>query len=143
MLEIQTFDIYTLMEHFHRPTIQYGYHCRGCNTENSTEKTITIIALPNVLVIQLSRFRGLEKIEKYVRFPTQISIRYNIDGNEYNTQYRIMGIIVHIGTSIQAGHYIAFIRAGEKWFKMNDHIVSAVQWQTVRTKKAYILFYDH
>ena len=142
MLEIQTFDLYTLMEHFHRPTIQYEYNCRGCNTENSTEKTISIIALPCVLVIQLSRFRGLEKIEKYVRIPAQTSIRYNIDSNEYNTQYKIMGIIVHIGQSIQAGHYIAFIRTGEKWFKMDDDIVSAVRWSTVRKQKAYLLFFE-
>ena len=142
MLEIQTFDLHTLIEHFHRPTIQYEYRCSGCNTENSTEKTITIIVPPCILVIQLSRFRGLEKIEKYVRIPAQTSIRYNIDDNEYNTQYRIVGIIVHIGQSMQVGHYVAFIRAGEKWFKMDDDIVSAVRWSTVRKQKAYLLFFE-
>ena len=141
-LEIQTFDLYKLMDHFHRETILSDYCCTQCGTQNSTEKKITTIALPRLLVIHLSRFRGLQKIDKYVRFPAQASIKYNIDGDEYYTQYRIMGIVVHIGSSIAGGHYVAYVRAVENWFKMNDHIVSAVRWQTVRRKKAYLLFYE-
>ena len=81
-------------------------------------------------------------MDEYVRFNAQISIKYNIDGSEYNKQYRIMGIVVHLGSSIASGHYIAYIRAGEKWFKMNDDTVIAVCWRTVRRKKAYLLFYE-
>ena len=51
-----------------------------------------------------------------------------------------MGIVVHIGASIQGGHYVSYVRAGENWFKMDDDIVSTVRWLTVRRKKAYILF---
>ena len=141
-LEIQTYDLYTLMDHFHRATVLYDYRCRQCDTQNSTEKKISIIALPRVLVIHLSRFRGLQKIDKYVRFPAQVSIRYNSDGNENNTQYRIISIVVHTGASIEGGHYIAYVCAGAKWFKMNDDIVSAVSWSTVREQKAYLLFFE-
>ena len=141
-LETQTFDLYKLMDHFHRKTILYGFTCGQCNTLNSMMKKISIIALPKVLVIHLSRFRGLQKVDKHVRFSAQTSIRYNIDGNEYNTQYRIIGIVVHLGPSIIGGHYITYIRAREKWFKINDHIVSAVRWSTVRKQKAYLLFFE-
>ena len=138
----QRFDIYKLMDHFHRKTILHDYPCTHCDTLNSTVKKINIIALPKLLVIHLSRFRGLQKIKKYVRFPEQASIKYGIDGDEYNKQYRIMGIVVHIGASIQGGHYVSYVHGGEKWFKMDDHIVSTVRWQTVRRKKAYMLFYE-
>ena len=140
--DIQTFDLYTLMDHFHRATIQYGYSCRQCGYLNSTKKTISLIALPRVLVIHLSRFQGLQKIDKHVRFTAQTSIRYNIDGNDYNNQYRIMGIVVHIGPTILGGHYVAYIRAGQNWFRMNDHIVTAVRWSEVRKQKAYLLFFE-
>ena len=53
-----------------------------------------------------------------------------------------MGIVVHVGPSILGGHYIAYIRVGQKWFKMNDHIVSAVCWSEVRKQKAYLLFFE-
>ena len=140
--EVQKFDIYKLMEHFHRETILDGYPCRQCHTPNSTLKKITIIALPRILVMHLSRFRGLQKIEKHVSFPAQASIKYNIDGNVYNTQYRLMGIVVHVGSSIAGGHYISYVRAGKNWFKTNDDTVSSVLWRTVRRKKAYMLFYE-
>ena len=140
--EIETVDLYTLMDHFHRATIQYGYSCRTCGTLNSTKKKISIIALPRVLVILLSRFQGLQKIDKHVRLTAQVSIRYNIDGNEYNKQYRIMGIVVHIGPTIRRGHYISYVRAGDRWFQINDHIVSAVRWSTVRKQKAYLIFLE-
>ena len=140
--EIETFDLYTLMDHFHRATIQYGYSCRTCGTLNSTKKKISIIALPRVLVILLSRFQGLQKIDKHVRLTAQTSIKYNIDGNEYNKEYRIMGIVVHTGPTIQRGHYIAYVRSGERWFQINDHIVSAVRWSTVRKQKAYLIFFE-
>ena len=140
--EVKTFDIYKLMEHFHRETICDGYPCTQCHTLNSTLKKITIITLPRVLVMHFSRFRGLQKIDKYVRFPAQASIKFNIDGSEYNTQYRLMGIIVHIGSTIAGGHYVSYIRVRESWFKMNDETISNVRWTTVRRKKAYMLFYE-
>ena len=141
MNEIQPLDLYNLMHHFHRTENLYDYRCEHCNSYNSKKK-LSIITLPRILVIHLSRFRGLQKIHEYVRFNTQVSIKYNTDGSEYHKQYRIMGIVVHLGSSIASGHYIAYIRAGEKWFKMNDDTVSAVCWRTVRRKKAYLLFFE-
>ena len=140
--EIQPLDLYKLMHHSHQTENLYESHCEYCNTYTDSKKKLSIITLPRILVIHLSRFRGLQKIHEYVRFNAQVSIKYNIDGSEYNNQYRIMGIVVHLGSSIASGHYIAYIRAGEKWFKMNDDTVSAVCWRTVRRKKAYLLFYE-
>ena len=142
MLEIKKLNLYKLMNYFQRATILDGYGCPYCRTQNSTQKEITLNALPRVLVIVLSRFRGLIKLDKYVGFPAQLSIKYTTDENEYNAMYRIMGIVVHIGPSIASGHYIAYVRSEEKWFKMNDNIVSEVRWETVRSKEAYLIMYE-
>ena len=141
-LEIQTFDIYKLMAYFHRETILYGYPCANCNSQDSTEKKISVVALPRVLVMHFSRFQGLQKMNKYVRFPALASIKYSVDDNEYTIQYQITGVVVHLGSSIASGHYISYVRAGENWFKINDDIVTTVRWNTVRRKKAYMLFYE-
>ena len=138
----QTFDLYTLMEHYHQTGIIENCTCSHCHSVNSTEKKISIIALPRILVIHLSRFRGVSKMNNFVRFLEHVSIKYKIDDNGYNKQYQLMGIVVHIGPSIAQGHYVAYFRAGESWIKANDHTVTAVLWRTVRRKKAYMLFYE-
>ena len=139
--ETQPIDLYKLMHHFHRTENLSDSHCGHCNTHNSKKK-LTIITLPRILVIHLSRFRGLQKINKHVRFDAHVSIKYNIDNNEYNTQYQLTGIVVHIGRSIQAGHYVSYVRAEGMWFKMNDDRVRTVSWLTVQRQKAYLLFFE-
>ena len=138
---IQPIDLYKLMHYFHRTENLSDSHCEHCNTHNSKKK-LSIITLPRILVIHLSRFRGLQKINKHVRFDAQVSIKHNIDNNEYNTQYQLTGIVVHIGPSIQVGHYVSYVRAGEMWFKMNDDRVRTVSWLTVQRQKAYLLFFE-
>ena len=138
---IHPIDLYMLMDHFHRTEDLPDSHCEHCNTHNSKKK-LSIITLPRILVIHLSRFRGLQKMDEYVRFNAQISIEYNIQNNDYNTQYQLTGIVVHIGASIAVGHYVAYVRAGEMWFKMNDSKVRTVTWSTVKRQKAYLLFFE-
>ena len=50
--------------------------------------------------------------------------------------------LMYANWSISSGHYLTYARAGENWFKIND-TVKAVSWQTVRRKKAYLLFNQH
>ena len=139
---IRTLDLYKLMDHFHRAEIIDDCPCRSCDYEYCTEKQLSIIALPKILIIHLSRFRGLNKINDFVRFPEQASFKYKMDDSEYNTQYRVMGIVVHTGSSIAQGHYVSYVRAGENWMKADDEIVTGICFESVRRKKAYILFYE-
>ena len=138
----QTFDLYKLMDHYHQAGIIEDSLCSQCNLVNSTEKIISISELPRILVLHLSRFRGLAKMNNFVRFPEHASIKYKIDDHEYTKQYRLMSIVVHIGPSIAQGHYVSYFRAGESWIKASDSTVTAVLWRTVRRKKAYMLFYE-
>ena len=138
----RTYDLYALIDDFHRAQIISGRRCPHCDNLHSTAKTPAIITPPRVLVVHLSRFRGLEKINNFVRFPTELTIRSTIDGNDYQTVYGIKGLVIHKGSSIERGHYISYFGADEKWFKANDHSISIVRWQTVRRKQAYLLFYE-
>ena len=130
------------MEYFHRGEIVSGYSCAQCHAQNSIEKQLSIISTPTILVVHIARFKGLQKIDYFVRFPATLTISYRVDDNEYETKYRITGMVIHKGNSIAQGHYFAYIRRGETWVKADDETVREVRWETARRKKAYLLFYE-
>lgn len=73
--------------------------------------------------------------------------------------YYLSAMVLHLGATAQSGHYIAFIRSGDKWLQMDDHKVEPVQniepimnsayacWnhnpeEPQNSASAYILFYE-
>jgi len=89
---------------------------------------------------------------------------------QYETQskdclYRLRGVIVHYGKSINTGHFVAFVyndNLGKKkrfvfilnlylinkknsigeWLRCDDHIIEQTTFETVKTSDAYILVYS-
>ncbi|KAJ3105686.1 Ubiquitin carboxyl-terminal hydrolase 36 [Phlyctochytrium planicorne] len=56
--------------------------------------------------------------------------------------YYLSGVLVHAGSSVNSGHYYAFVRgASGLWHCMDDEDVKEVSLATVLRQKAYILFY--
>ena len=51
-------------------------------------------------------------------------------------------MIRHTGTSIESGHYIAYVLVDGRWYETNDELMTEVSWQTVRTLQGYMLFYE-
>ena len=47
-----------------------------------------------------------------------------------------------MGSSIDEGHYIAYVFIQGDWFKAEDRIITPVSWHTVSKVKAYILMYE-
>ena len=133
-----TYDVYDFLDNFVKPEIIDGYNCAHCSDQHPTEKTLDILTPPKVLVIQLKRFKGLQKIEDFIRFPSKL--RLNVANEQYHF-YRLTGIVCHIGPSISNGHYISYILANEKWLKADDRSIKEVRYQTVKRKEAYLLFY--
>ena len=136
-----TYDVYDFFDEFHKPEIISGYKCAHCPAQYPTEKTLDILSTPKVLVLQLKRFQGLQKIEDYVRFPAKLRLNYKSMGNEQHQLYRLTGVVCHKGRSIANGHYVAYVLAEEKWLKADDSNMQEVQYKTVKRKEAYLLFY--
>ena len=135
------YDVYDFLNEFLKPEIISGYDCAHCPAQNPTEKTLDILSTPKVLVLQLKRFQGLQKIEDYVRFPAMLRLNYAGMGDEQKQLYRLTGVVCHKGRSIANGHYVAYVLAEEKWLKADDSTVQEVQYETVKRKEAYLLFY--
>lgn len=67
---------------------------------------------------------------------------------ETPNEYELAGVVVHIGGSLYAGHYIAYVRSGSRWYcvgaahQCNDSSVHPVDFRKVQNDEAYMLFYS-
>ena len=134
-------DLSNLLDDFISPEIVSGYDCTHCRDRNSTEKILHILSTPKVLVVQLKRFSGLNKIEDFVKFPLQLRLKYISAGNEEHHFYNITGVVLHKGATISSGHYIAYVLADGVWIEADDSITQEVSWENVSNKNVYLLFY--
>ena len=138
----RTHDVYDLLDDFVTPEIISGYNCASCSSQNPTEKTLDILCTPKVLVLQLKRFQGLQKIEDFVRFPSKLRLNFASVGNGEHQLYQLTGVVCHSGPRIANGHYICYVLAGDQWLKADDRIVQEVRYETVKRKQVYVLFYQ-
>ena len=64
-----------------------------------------------------------------------------------NYLYNLYAIVCHIGDNYHVGHYTAYCRDGECWFKYDDDVVNKVQMDVgtkdydTCTTNGYLLFY--
>ena len=134
-------DIYTLLDDFVIPEIISGYYCNQCATRHPAEKKLDILSTPKVLMLQLKRFLGLQKIDDFVKFPSQLRLKFVGAGSEEHHSYRLTGVIFHRGETVASGHYIAYFNAEGKWWEADDSSIREVSWEIVRRMKVYLLFY--
>ena len=137
----RTHDIYDLIDGFTRPEFITGYNCTYCGIQDITEKKLDILRTPHILVLGLKRFKGLQKLNDFVKFPSELSLKNVSADNEQHQHYRITGVVLHTGPSIAAGHYISYVYSGGIWLETNDSSVREVQWETVKNLPVYLLFY--
>lgn len=130
------------------------YTCRGCGVPRSASKQLWIRKLPAILCIQVKRFGGRmaggsfieEKHEGKIDFPVAIDMApYTARTQSQKHQsmiYDLESVVVHHGQQIQNGHYLAFCRQDDRWFKFDDEIVSVSTAEEVLRQEAYLLFYS-
>jgi hypothetical protein len=115
--------------------------CDFCK-EKLIEKNC-ISSLPNSLVFQLHRYHDKNKILDEFTFPLN-----NLDMFKYTTEYTtgnkngknirgevyymyiLMGVIIHSGASLNAGHYYSYVRDRRDlnvWYCLNDENVKKVE----------------
>jgi ubiquitin carboxyl-terminal hydrolase 16/45 len=68
--------------------------------------------------------------------------------------YRLAGVVEHIGPTMNAGHYVAYVRArrledqqqqsscSSSWFCADDSNIREATLEEVLKRQAYILFYE-
>jgi ubiquitin carboxyl-terminal hydrolase 4/11/15 len=129
-------------------SIDQTWFCVNCQEKVFPTTSIPIWSVPQLLIFHLVRFtvdRG-NKNDRMVNFPDQLDMAPFVLGPQKAEplQYRVFGIVCHIGSTIASGHYTAFARhdATEKWYGFNDHIYQETSLESVHTRNAYVLFYE-
>lgn len=122
------------------------YYCEKCKAKVPSLKTLSLHKLPNVLCIQLKRFKHesffSSKVNTQVVFPVD-----NMDMSPFcqsasqgPLEYELIAVINHLG-SFSGGHYTAHCRHQDIWLKFDDSYVSEVSIGDISTSQAYCLVY--
>jgi ubiquitin carboxyl-terminal hydrolase 22/27/51 len=83
-----------------------------------------------------------------IDFPLEINMQpYTVASKAQNKgqsegfMYDLVSTVVHDGVGLNEGHYIAYVRQGERWCLFNDDKVTLVTEREVLNADAYLLFY--
>ena len=130
------------------------YKCQACGVSSSTSKRLRIRKLPAILCVHVKRF-GMKMVngdyieEKYggkIDFPLVLNMSpYTTPSKPNSLQkftYDLECVVVHQGEHSQNGHYFAFCKQDERWYRFDDEIVTATTTEDVMRQEAYLLFYS-
>lgn len=129
------------------------YNCSKCNMHVEAIRTNNIFETPDILIVQLNRFKYIysqnitQKNQTFVKFPEKINMsKYYSEYFEHDNNYMLYAVINHQGT-LNTGHCYAYTKnlMNDKWYEFNDeHVVYVPEdkfQEEIVTKSAYILFY--
>jgi ubiquitin C-terminal hydrolase len=126
-----------------------GQECNGKDVI-PVMRELKLKSLSEVLIIHLKRFgrfdEGFTKITCAVETPLK-----DLDMGPYLSQdalndpakYTLMSFVVHVGETLNSGHYIAYCKYNLGWYEYNDTIVTKLDKQALAEalQSSYILFY--
>ena len=137
VLEIGVASLENCLQRWLAPEEVQDWKCTSCSQHGSGVKKLVLEAVPELLIIQLKRFRkvenSVEKIYNRVKFPI---IKTAIGSKKYE----LKGVTYHSGSPM-SGHYTAAVKFKERWWNCNDAVVKSVEEGKVVSEAAYILFY--
>jgi|JI6StandDraft_1071083.scaffolds.fasta_scaffold677196_1 ubiquitin C-terminal hydrolase len=95
------------------------FFCDRCQSEQDTQKDMTIYQVNKILLVFLKRFTDRAKIDSSIEIPLKIDDVYMKSSRKVG-EYSLYGMIVHSG-GLNSGHYIA-VCWDEKngWMVFND-----------------------
>jgi hypothetical protein len=124
------------------------WECPICEKLVNATKQTHWLEYPDVLIIQLTRFRfvgdQLVKLRARVDFGLTLQLGENVSGlqDAQPVDYHLTAITSHIGEWATSGHYVAYVTQNGKWYYCDDTTVHHVEARDVLQAEAYILFYE-
>ena len=135
-LAINSNILQSLASYFSNSSIDW--HCPGCSRKTKASEELSVLEMPDILVLQLMRFswvdNKLNKIRTIVDFPL---VGLTFQGYNFN----LSAVVNHVG-SPSSGHYTAFVKLNSQWFKCNDRVTSPIDSGEIVSNDAYVLIYE-
>ena len=133
---------------YSQPTLFTGenqIYCNNCKCQQNASFVNNFFSFPPVLIIVLNRGKG-NQINCDVDFDLDLNLKNYCKNYDGNVNYKLKGVITHLGESGMGGHFIAYCRhrITHEWYCYNDAVVSKLDDQINGYKKGspYILFYE-
>ena len=106
------------------------------------DSTRALVDVPEVLVLQLARYRAGRKLHNRVVIPRLVRVPVFTDGMQTRwALFRLMAVVEHIGNSLDCGHYRAVLRIGTQWWHTDDSCAAIpVEWSIEFERRAYLLW---
>lgn len=153
----QQSSLKTTIENFFSKATTSDWKCYACNNKGS-QNTYTFAQAPELFMVNLKRYKYVEKKEKNrtvltpVKIKTAVSFPVNgldmthyIHPNNQNTSamYDLIGIVMHRG-EISVGHYLSFVKNIDEnyWLYCNDSQVQKKQNNALEDLAKTGLFYE-
>ena len=122
------------------------YYCEGCQSKQDANRFVQLKSLPKVLNLQLNRFiydmqtGRKKKLNSFVQFPEEVDMSQylkedtsqpNNCNDLNNSSYVLTGVLMHVGSDANHGHYVAHIKDATTghWFKFSDTQVETLEKQ--------------
>ena len=154
-LDIQDSDVQDLvgaLRKFTKAEILNGdnkVYCSRCDTKQVVSKGLRLATAPSILVCHLKRFAfdifgRATRLSKRVNYPLRLEIGDFMSRANHGrpAPYELVGVVVHAGQSCERGHYYAYVKSGDDWYKANDEVVTKVDLNIVLNQQAYVLMYE-
>ena len=121
-------------------------YCNYCKRNCNSSMCTLLTTCPEILILLLNRGKGNEFDVKII-FSELLYLYNYIQFNNSGFNYKLIGVITHIGESSMSGHFIAYCRDPifHTWHKYNDAIVTDVndfQKEVINFADPYLLFYQ-
>ncbi|CAI4228114.1 unnamed protein product [Auanema sp. JU1783] len=132
------------------------YRCDFCQKAGTVKRQASIEKLPEVLMIQLTRYvydaTGRKKLKTPISYPKELSSSILVSkGEEF--KYELFAVMIHEGNNAHYGHYYDLVKnpTNGNWYRYNDEKVEKIkspgscapppQRPTVDMKACYGLLY--
>ena len=110
------------------------------NDEDSSSKIDQFIHFPLDLDLSPYTTRGVH-LRNQKKNGANVNISPDAEIKRSSYLYSLFAVIVHHGT-INSGHYTCYVRQSggtNQWFRFNDQMVVAVDWEEVSRCQAYVM----
>ena len=93
---------------------------------------------PHTLILQLKRFGStsagaVKEFDEVVDFEEEMHLGH---------VYQLRSVVVHEGRFANRGHYFAYVKRGERWFRVSDMSVRVVLFEEVKSCAGYLFLYE-
>ncbi|KAL4231014.1 Ubiquitin carboxyl-terminal hydrolase 46 [Mactra antiquata] len=140
---------------------EHKYYCEVCCSKQEAQKRMRVKKLPQILALHLKRFKYTEQLKRFTKlsyrvvFPLELRL-FNTSDDAYNPDrmYDLVAVVVHIGSSLNRGHYISIVKSEDIWILFDDDIVDKIEASSMEdffglssdiqknSETGYILFYQ-